>query len=122
MTRSCRTSACCTGRSTSIFNRRKHCWWNCATRRIATGFGLERVTADDLLAAGRLYRQTAEYTGHQALVRMLEDLEPVLVEVARGPDRIDDRDRQWLRHRIDDDNLLFKVRAVSNDVRGRITN
>ena len=86
------------------------------------GLGFEQMTADDLVAAGRLYRQTAEYTGHQRLVRVLEDLEPVLVEVARGADRLDERDRQWLRARIDDDNLLFKVRAVSNDVRGRIAN
>lgn len=82
--------------------------------------GLERVTADDLIAAGRLYRQTAEYTGHPGLVRMLEDLEPVLVEVARGADRLAERDRAWLRARIDDDNLIFKVRAVSTDVRARV--
>lgn len=80
---------------------------------------LERITADDLVAAGRLYRQTAEYTGQQGLVRMLDDLEPVLVEVARGPERIDRTGRQWLRARIDDDNLLFKVRAVTNDIRER---
>jgi len=82
--------------------------------------GLERVTADDLIAAGRLYRQTAEFTGHPGLARMLEDLEPVLVEVARGADRLAERDRAWLRTRIDDDNLIFKVRAVSTDVRARV--
>jgi predicted anti-sigma-YlaC factor YlaD len=84
--------------------------------------GLERHTADDLIAAGRLYRQTAEYTGHPRLVRMLEDLEPVLVEVARGAEQLAERDRAWLRSRIDDDNLIFKVRAVSTDVRARVAN
>jgi anti-sigma factor RsiW len=82
---------------------------------------VERVTADDLVAAGRLYRQTAEYTGHDGLVRMLDDLEPVLVEVARSPVRLDQQDRDWLRTRIDDDNLLFKVRAVTSDIRERAT-
>ena len=81
---------------------------------------VERVTADDLIAAGRLYRQTAEYTGHAGLVRMLDDLEPVLVEVARGADRMAERDRQWLRTRIEDDNLLFTVRAVNSDIRERV--
>lgn len=83
------------------------------------GLELERVTADDLVAAGRLYRQTAEYTGHEGLVRMLDDLEPVLVEVARGSTQMAGRDRQWLRTRIEDDNLLFKVRAANYDVRER---
>ncbi len=82
---------------------------------------VERETADDLVAAGRLYRQTAEYTGHEGVVRMLDDLEPVLVEVARGPARLDQEDRDWLRTRIDDDNLLFKVRAVTSDIRERAT-
>jgi hypothetical protein len=82
---------------------------------------VERVTADDLVAAGRLYRQTAEYTGHERLVRMLDDLEPVLVEVARSPVRLDQQDRDWLRTRIDDDNLLFKVRAATSDLRDRAT-
>jgi hypothetical protein len=82
--------------------------------------GLERHTADDLIAAGRLYRQSAEFTGHPRLARMLEDLEPVLVEVARGGDRLAERDRAWLRTRIEDDNLIFKVRAVSTDVRARV--
>jgi hypothetical protein len=80
---------------------------------------LERTTAEDLVSAGRLYRQTAEYTGQAGVVRMLDDLEPVLVEVARSPQRIGEQDRQWLRTRIDDDNLLFKVRAIATDIRER---
>jgi hypothetical protein len=44
----------------------------------------------------------------------------VLVEVARGSDRMAERDRQWLRTRIEDDNLLFKVRAVNSDIRERV--
>lgn len=79
----------------------------------------ERVAADDLVSAGRLYRQSAELSGHVRLARMLDDLEPVLVEVARSPVQIDREDRQWLRTRIDDDNLLFKVRAITTDLRER---
>jgi hypothetical protein len=80
---------------------------------------VERLLADDLIASGRLYRLTAEMTGYQGAVQVLDDIEPVLVEVARGPRRIDAHDRAWLRTRIEDDDLLFKIRAVTTDVRDR---
>jgi hypothetical protein len=77
----------------------------------------ERLTADDLVSAGRLYRQSAEFAGRPGVVRVLDDLEPVLVELARSSDQLDDQQREWLRSRITDDNLLFKVRAMSTDLR-----
>lgn len=77
----------------------------------------ERSTADDLVSAGRLYRQSAEFAGRQRVVRMLDDLEPVLVELARSKERIAVQEREWLRTRIEDDNLLFKVRAMSTDLK-----
>jgi hypothetical protein len=82
-------------------------------------FEFEQTTADELVASGRLYKATAEQTGHRALAAMLEDLEPVLVEVARSPAQVDRATVQSLRERIDDDGLLFKVRAVSTDQRDR---
>src|SRR6187455_1897583 len=80
----------------------------------------ERFSAEELLSASRLYRMTAEDTGHPRLVQVLDDLEQVLVEVARSPERISPNDRAWLRSRIEDDALLFKVRAVTNDIRERV--
>jgi hypothetical protein len=80
----------------------------------------ERFSAEELLSAGRLYRMTAEDTGHPRLVQVLDDLEQVLVEVARSPERISSNDRAWLRARIEDDSLLFKVRAATNDIRERV--
>ena len=62
----------------------------------------ERVRADDLISDGRLYRLIAEIAGHPSLAQVLEDLEPVLVEVARGPERRAN-DRAWLRARIEED-------------------
>ena len=79
----------------------------------------ERVTADDLVASGRLYRQTAEQNGQLQFAAMLEDLEAVLIEVARSPQKIDRSEFASLRERIDDNGLLFKVRAVTNQIRGR---
>ena len=77
----------------------------------------ERSTADDLVSAGRLYRQSAEFAGRPRVVRMLDDLEPLLVELARSKERIANQERDWLRARIVDDNLLFKVRAMSTDLK-----
>lgn len=79
----------------------------------------ERTTADDLVASGRLYRLSAERTGHLHVAQMLEDLEPVLVEVARSPKKIDKADFKFLRSRISDEGLLLKVRAVGNEIRER---
>ena len=82
----------------------------------------ERLSAEELVFAGRLYRQTAEYAGHGNLAQVLDDLEPVLVEVANSPGRIGTRERRWLRSRIEEDALLFKVRAATNDIRERVAN
>lgn len=81
--------------------------------------GVEPSAADDLLLSSRLYRQTAAHTGHVELASMLEDLERVLVEIARGPKEMKKDDLDALRTRITDEDLLFKVRVVTDEVRKR---
>jgi hypothetical protein len=78
-----------------------------------------RSTADDLVTSGRLYRATAQQTGDNRLTNVLDDLEPVLVEVARSSETAGVSDVDAWRTRITDDSLLFKVRAASNEVRDR---
>ena len=85
----------------------------------STSLDYARQTAGDLVASGRLYRETALDTGDAHLVAMLDELEPVLVEVARSGDRPDSRNFRALRGRIEQDDLLFKVRAVSADIQDR---
>jgi hypothetical protein len=82
-------------------------------------FAFERETADDLVDSSRLYRLAAEQSGQVRLAQMLEDLESVLVEVASSPEQIDPSGLRFLRARIEDDDLLFKVRAVSQQINGR---
>ena len=79
----------------------------------------ERGSAGDLLADGRLYRLTAVQTGEQRYVDVLDDLESVLVEVARSPDKVKRQEMKVLRSRISEDGLLFKVRAVTHEIRER---
>jgi anti-sigma factor RsiW len=80
----------------------------------------ERATAGDLVASGRLYRETARQTGDPQLANVLDDLESVLVEVARSPDTVSPREVDAWRAHIQDDGLLFKVRAVSENVQTRL--
>jgi hypothetical protein len=86
-------------------------------RRVDLSF--EQETARDLVAAGRLYRATAVQNGDGQLAAVLEDLERVLVDVAAGPEQVNKKDLKSLRARIEDDSLLFKVRALTTAVRER---
>jgi hypothetical protein len=82
-------------------------------------FDFERASADDLVSSGRLYRETARQNGDLQLAQMLDDLESVLVEVARSPSKMSRKDFNSLRTRIDSNGLLFKVRAVTNQIHDR---
>jgi hypothetical protein len=79
----------------------------------------ERDTADDLLQSGRLYRATAAETGERRLTDVLDDVQTVLTEVAHVPDAPGTDELAAIRARIEHDDLLFKVRAVTNDIRDR---
>jgi len=79
----------------------------------------ERTRAEQLVAANRLYRQTAVSTGDTAIADVLDELERVLVDVAASPEQVSAQDLDEVRHRIESRSLLFKVRVVSSEVRQR---
>jgi len=85
----------------------------------ALDFTSERERAGDLVAANRLYRQTAAHTGDKRVASVLDDLEPVLLEIAHAPDRLTPEDLEKLRQRIEGDGILFKVRVAGTSVRSR---
>ena len=78
-----------------------------------------RARAVELVAANRLYRQTALRSGEPQIAALLDELERVLVDVAASPDQMDAADLESMRRRIDSRGLLFKVRVVSSEVRDR---
>ena len=49
----------------------------------------------------------------------VEDLEAVLVEIARSPRTLKAKDMNALRTRIEENDLLFKVRVVTDEIRER---
>jgi hypothetical protein len=83
------------------------------------GFGPERANAENLVAANRLYRQTALSSGDAAVASVLDDLERVLVEIANSPDDATGQDVARLRQRIESQGLLFKVTVLGTQVSQR---
>jgi hypothetical protein len=79
----------------------------------------EQARAQQLVAANRLYRQTALKTGDTAMVSLLDELERTLVDIAASPSTLSQDDLDQVRRRIESKGLLFKVRVVSSDVRDR---
>lgn len=73
---------------------------------------MARAWADDLVPSNRLYRQTAGRTGDGRIVEVLDELERVLLEVARGPSELSVEQIENLREQIDEGGLLFRLRAV----------
>jgi anti-sigma factor RsiW len=80
---------------------------------------LEQSRAQQLVAANRLYRQTALSTGDARMAAVLDELERVLVDVAASPSTMSQDDLDSVRRRIESKELLFKVRVVSSQVRER---
>lgn len=79
----------------------------------------ERQTAEELLASNRLYRQTAVQLGQTSVAGVLDELERVLVEVARGPSQVSTAQLEEIQQRIDAQGILFKMKIVNSTITGR---
>jgi hypothetical protein len=77
----------------------------------------ERQLADDLVASNRLYRQTAQQMGQTNVAGILDELERVLVEVARGPSTVSTQELADIQQRIESQGILFKVKIIGSDIR-----
>jgi len=85
----------------------------------AVNIAPEQRRAEDLVAANRLYRQTAESAGEAGVAEVLEELERILLEIARSPQEISSAELASLQRRIETRGILFKVRVVGSEVRER---
>ena len=63
--------------------------------------------------------ETAARAGDTRVSSVLDDLEPVLLEIAHGPDLLTPEQVESLRRRIEGDGILFKVRVAGSTVRHR---
>jgi hypothetical protein len=79
----------------------------------------EQRWADDLLSASRLYRQDAIAAGDQSVASVLDELERSLVEIVHSPAHVSAADLEQMRRRIDAAALVFKIRVLQDELRGR---
>jgi hypothetical protein len=90
-----------------------------STATASDALAVEQSLARDLVAANRLYRQTAAQTGDERMGAVLDELERVLLEIANTPADADTDTLDALRARIASQGLLFKVRVVHSEMRER---
>jgi hypothetical protein len=79
----------------------------------------EQERAEGLISETRLYRQTAATTGNASVTDLLDELERVLLDVARGPSNLSPAQVSALRKRLDAEGVIFKIRVVNSKVRGQ---
>jgi len=79
----------------------------------------DRARARELLAANRLYRQTAASAGERGVSDVLEDLERVLLEASHGASPVAMENLEGLRRKAEAEGVLFKIRVLGSRVRER---
>jgi hypothetical protein len=82
-----------------------------------TDISKERERAGALLASNRLYRRTAEDRGEEKVATLLEELEPVLLQIAHAPADASAEELRKLQRRVEEKGLVLKLRVVRADVR-----
>jgi hypothetical protein len=79
----------------------------------------EQERAENLLAANRIYRQTAEHSGDNTVANVLDELEPVLMDIVHSPSKVSSLELAELQKRIESQGLLLKVRVLDSSVRDK---
>ena len=83
-------------------------------------FSAEQQLARDLLDDNHLYRVSAQQVGDPQVARVLDQLGRVLAEIANGPAQVSAGDVQQVRHTIQSEGLLFKVRVIQSEVNSKL--
>lgn len=81
-----------------------------------TDITTERERAEELLASNRLYRRTALDRGEEDVATLLDELEPVLLQIAHAPAEIGAEELRSMQKRVETKGLVFKLRVVRADV------
>ncbi len=79
----------------------------------------EQALARQLVEVNRLYRQTATRLGENSIAAVLDDLERTLIEIAHAPAELSELEIAELKQRFEEEDLLFKVKALGNLVRAK---
>jgi hypothetical protein len=79
----------------------------------------EQAWARDLLDANRLYRQAARAAAPPALSEVLDEIEPILLDIVHSPSRLTAGELRALQARIEERSLVFKLRFSGAEMRAR---
>ena len=79
----------------------------------------QQERAQEMLVSNRLYRQTAEKSGDNAVSSVLDELEPVLLQIAHSPSKVTSAELEELQRGIESRGLLLKVRVLDSTVRNK---
>ena len=71
-----------------------------------------RDRAQELLASNRLYRTTATTRGEEDVATLLDELEPVLLQLAHAPSEVSAEELRSMQKRVESKGLVFKLRVV----------
>ena len=82
-----------------------------------TDFTSEKDRAEELLTSNRLYRRTALDRGEEDVATLLDELEPVLLQIAHAPSQVNAEEIRRIQQRVEAKGLMFKLRVVRADVR-----
>jgi hypothetical protein len=77
----------------------------------------EQQRAEELLVSNRLYRRTALDRGEDRVATLLDELEPVLMQIAHGPTQMTPEELRKVQKRVETKELVFKLRVLRADVR-----
>lgn len=82
----------------------------------STDIGGARARAEELLASNRLYRSSATDRGEGDVATLLDELEPVLMQIAHASDDMSADELRSIQKRVETKGLVFKLRVVKADV------
>ena len=81
-----------------------------------TDITAERERAEELLASNRIYRTSALERGEESVATLLDELEPVLLQIAHSPSQVSAKELRRIQKRVEAKGLVFKLRVVRADV------
>ncbi|HVE72104.1 MAG TPA: hypothetical protein VNI54_12110 [Thermoanaerobaculia bacterium] len=71
-----------------------------------------RDRAQELLESNRLYRTSATTRGEEDVATLLDELEPVLLQLAHSPSQVSAEELRSIQKRVEAKGLVFKLRVV----------
>lgn len=92
-----------------------------ATPNDKHGVHLPRDRAEELLSTNRLLRRSAKQSGQGQVAELLDELERILLAIARSPETLSSAEYSALEERIAEQGLLFRVRVLENQVQSKGT-